>query len=366
MNDTNFHDESRRQGKTKSDKPKPGAHKTPTEDTRTKEALEDAEAAKKIAKKDAWRGSRYRGEMWMVSIAAFISIVLVILGNFLLNSLADNAVENATNPTADALQLDAQSYLATARRQLADLKGDEALDGSISRVRLETQIQVYESIVQSTTEDIINTAKNRKELKLVQDRWSTIQLSVGLASSIVILLALCILVYYQMSRRQKFRTWYAIDQVERLVPPDPMDLVQVATYNRDRLNSYHKLVVEYAAATRRVTTTTIVVGFLATAAIALWGLTRIDNWEDSATTAILTAVAGTLTAFITNATLVNSKESANELQRFFNNPVNIEKAVTAQRIAQSIPAGEHQNEALLKVVEFVASQDISTQTGGDR
>jgi len=123
-------------------------------------------------------------------------------------------------------------------------------------------------------------------------------------------------------------------------------------HNRDRLDTYHKLVTEYANDARRFTILALAVGFGAVVAIGLIGIFVSDTTGGAISASVITAAGAALTGFIGRAVIVNTDNSSKELATFAAHPIEVERALNAERIIQNMPE-DKRSEAQLLLVKYL-------------
>lgn len=115
----------------------------------------------------------------------------------------------------------------------------------------------------------------------------------------------------------------------------PTDFDNLWDRNRAYIEVYHALVQEYALMSRRSTHVSLWAGFAGITTIAAVGLTFASH--NVLTTTLVTAAGALLTGYVARAMLRNAEESAAEVRRFFTHPLEVERALTAERLIRDLP-----------------------------
>jgi hypothetical protein len=151
----------------------------------------------------------------------------------------------------------------------------------------------------------------------------------------------------------------AIEQEQEKEPSTEFENLWVS--NKQQLRHYHRLVLKYAESTRQLTRLTLV-----GAAVLMLGVGAFSLFANSTSAAIsssvLTAVSAAVTGYVARAVLRNSESSSEELGAFFAHPLEVERALAAERIVRTMPEGE-QGAAKLIIVKFLAAKRVAAQPG---
>lgn len=173
----------------------------------------------------------------------------------------------------------------------------------------------------------------------------------------MIVVGLLVAIYYQYGEQQRrYENSTILNQiVSDDVADSSMDLKTLWTGNRRHLKNYHQIVMNYAESTKKSTGLYIMIGFIfiiVTAAFALFAQTT----SAAISSAIVATAASVLTGFIAKAVLNNSATSSRELQTFFNHPIEVERALAAERLVGTFETPERRDEAKLLIIQSLTRQ----------
>jgi uncharacterized membrane protein (DUF485 family) len=168
--------------------------------------------------------------------------------------------------------------------------------------------------------------------------------------------------WFQDNRRFSFESRLALEAVrdadrEAARGTDPLALDTMWANNRQRLEAYHGLVTAYAASTRATTRVALAVGLVF---VILAGLAAAvaPTIASSVTTGAVGIIGAGLTAYIATAVLRNSESSSREVLAFFSHPLELERVLSAERIADQLAEAE-QATARLLIIKALVSQTKS-------
>ncbi|WP_130385963.1 hypothetical protein [Kribbella sp. VKM Ac-2569] len=164
--------------------------------------------------------------------------------------------------------------------------------------------------------------------------------------------------WFEDSRRLSFESRLALEAVrdadrEAARGTDPLALKTMWANNRQRLEAYHTLVTAYAASTRATTRIALAVGLIF---VILAGLAAAiaPTVASSVTTGAVGVIGAGLTAYIATAVLRNSESSSREVLAFFSHPLELERVLSAERIADQLGEAEQATARLLIIKALVA------------
>lgn len=121
--------------------------------------------------------------------------------------------------------------------------------------------------------------------------------------------------------------------------------------NRQQIETYHKIVLSYASSSRAYTLAALGIGFLV---ITIMGGIAIhaSGTATAVPASIVTAVSAALTGYVARATLRNSEASSQELRAFFEHPLDLERALAAERLVNAMGPTD-QAKARLIVINYL-------------
>ncbi|MFC9768231.1 hypothetical protein [Rhodococcus jostii] len=197
----------------------------------------------------------------------------------------------------------------------------------------------------------------------LKDRWSTTWAFAVVIAPIV--LAGWALVFWYLNEERRmastvevaFNDLVGVNSRDRENNGPDLRLATLWSENRGRLDIYHRLVTEYARSTRITTITTLAVGFILVIIIGLVGIFVSDTTGGAISSSVIAASGALLTGFIGKAVITNFANSSKELTAFFSHPIEVEKALNAERIIQEMPEDQRAPAQLL-LIEYL--------TGGPR
>ncbi|MDT7764499.1 MAG: hypothetical protein QOC63_3919 [Mycobacterium sp.] len=122
--------------------------------------------------------------------------------------------------------------------------------------------------------------------------------------------------------------------------------------NKSQIERYHRIVLNYATSARVYTLVSLGVGFVFILIISVVAITA--HGDSAIPASVVTAAAAALTGFVARAALRNSEASSQELRAFFAHPLDVERALAAERLVNEMPDVE-QGEARLIIIRYLAS-----------
>ncbi|MBA8965095.1 hypothetical protein JOJ86_007417 [Rhodococcus percolatus] len=129
-------------------------------------------------------------------------------------------------------------------------------------------------------------------------------------------------------------------------------------HNQTQIETYHRLVTNYAESTRQGTQVSLIVGFLFVLTVGIFAITR--SGTAAITGSVISLAAAAVTGYIANATLKNAENSAREVRSFFNHPQDVQRALAAERLSDSMPAKE-KSEGKLVIIRYLANGNKDAQ-----
>jgi hypothetical protein len=183
---------------------------------------------------------------------------------------------------------------------------------------------------------------------------------VGVAGAVVIGDALIILYVYN-DKRRNFENRVIVEnlaQSRSRLDTRSMNLADLWIANEEQLEGYHRLVLNYAASTRVTTQLSLLAGFLFLIVICAFALSSHSLVSAVASSVVATAGA-VVTGFIARAVLRNAETSSSEVNAFFTHPLETQRILTAQRIADTMSDEAKQEAKLLMVKALVKTERVN-------
>lgn len=134
---------------------------------------------------------------------------------------------------------------------------------------------------------------------------------------------------------------------------DQLSLQYLSEVNRSQIARYHAIVLQYATRTRKLTVRTLTAGFLAILVVASVA-TFTSNGAASISVGVIGAATAGLTGYVSRVLMRNAEHSASEMRAFFQHPLTMEKVLSAERITESMDAGDRLT-GQLKIIDFLTS-----------
>lgn len=164
-----------------------------------------------------------------------------------------------------------------------------------------------------------------------------------------IVLAGLIFIYVRSEKIRTYQSGQILDDLQKSGRSEnPLDFVVLWNNNRDQLASYHKLILNYASSTRQATIATLLVGFGFFIVIGIVAFFA-RNIPAAVAASVVAAVGATVTGFVSNGVLRNAETSSREVLSFFSHPLDIQRALAAERVINSMPESSQQEARLLLV-----------------
>lgn len=177
-----------------------------------------------------------------------------------------------------------------------------------------------------------------------------------LAAYVGLLITLLAATFQLTEKRRQFLTEYSLNQLaEENAEQDSVELAALWKANKNQLGHYHQIVMNYAESTKRSTAWYLLAGFLLVAAMGLMTIFATTAETAIASTVIAAAAAG-LTGFVAKAVLRNASTASSELQMFFNHPLEVERALAAERLVNAFEIEERRDEARLLIIQSLTRE----------
>jgi hypothetical protein len=190
-------------------------------------------------------------------------------------------------------------------------------------------------------------------IQVEQQRWHTIWVIFDILIVVLSLLVYVFCVTSITEKRRQFENNYLLSQAaaQDRSPSSEWDFETLWTNNRNQLQVYHQIVLNFAASSRQYTQISLLIGFVFIVIISIFAITA--NATANAISSSVVASAGAIvTGFIAQTTLKNSAASSRELIEFFSHPIEEQRVLAAERLIQTMPA-DRQADAKLLVVEHM-------------
>ncbi|WP_394615234.1 hypothetical protein JNUCC0626_36320 [Lentzea sp. JNUCC 0626] len=308
--------------------------------------------------------------MALVIIAIAGALAWVIMrfvisdGNISDAKTAKTTAEKA-NEAASRVFVSRGDDLRSARSSLNSATSSVVLLPSTSQVEsLKAAVKFAEDEYQSSKVKAEETAQVLKDANARFDaanayepRLMTI-LYVGLGAVFV----LCLLYvpsvrYLRLEAERRDEISQAIKSIEDEEIKEPSaEFESLWLSNKQQLRHYHRLVLGYAESTRQLTRFTLVGAALLMLALGVFSMFARDT-SSAIASSVLVAASAAVTGYLARAVLRNSEGSSKELGEFFAHPLEVEKALAAERLVLTMPENE-QSAAKLIIVKFLASKPV--------
>jgi hypothetical protein len=186
-----------------------------------------------------------------------------------------------------------------------------------------------------------------------------------------ILAATLLLMYFRGEKRREFENRRILKYLEEAKPSvieenpdDPMSLEMLWEANRDQLQHYHRLILNYATSTRQTTQVALLAGFSFLMVVGLFALIA-RSLASAVASSVVASAGAVVTGFIANAILRNADTSSREVLAFFSHPLEVERVLTAERVIRSMPQPA-QDAAKLRIVEGLTRTRLEDARSNDR
>ncbi|CAI3796798.1 hypothetical protein NKCBBBOE_01666 [Pseudarthrobacter sp. MM222] len=171
-----------------------------------------------------------------------------------------------------------------------------------------------------------------------------------------LLITLLAATFQLTEKRRQFLAEYSLNQLaEENAEQDSVELAALWKANKSQLGHYHQIVMNYAESTKRSTAWYLLGGFLLVAATGVITIFATSTETAIASTVIAAAAAG-LTGFVAKAVLRNASTASSELQMFFNHPLEVERALAAERLVGAFETKERRDEARLLIIQSLTRE----------
>lgn len=230
---------------------------------------------------------------------------------------------------------------------------DVMMDSLAQRLK---DAQAHVSDLRSQQDNLPPSARSSSEYSVenaVDARWTAIWLIYGAVLACATLAAGVYLRYFRLEKKRQFENKQLVQQIVEQETGDAFDLQNLWEANKTQLQLYHQIVVNYAQSSRQSTQVFLVCGFVFIVLVGLFALTR-STTAGAISSSVVSATGAIVTGFIAQTALKNQASSSRELVEFFAHPLDVQRALAAERLIISMPE-EEQAKAKLVVVEHLSA-----------
>jgi uncharacterized membrane-anchored protein YhcB (DUF1043 family)/uncharacterized membrane protein (DUF485 family) len=333
---------------------------SPTEKSDSKGADDDAKPGR--LKPSDWRASdeasSVRRARYVIGVALIVaSVVSFVVMWWIKGNQEQAAIDSYKSDSALSSQLSsAQNDLSNVQSQMSDRYSPPSapvMDSLAAQLK-DTQARIADLRTQQAS--LPPTARAPSEwaaTKIVDDRWTTIWAIYAVAIACLILVAGVYLRYLRLEKERQLENRQLVQQIVNEEATDEFDLQNLWEANKKQLQLYHQIVVNYAQSSRQSTQVFLVCGFFFIVLVGVFALTR-STTAGAISSSIVSATGAIVTGFIAQAALKNQDSSSRELVEFFSHPLDVQRALAAERLIMSMPEDD-QSKAKLIVVEHLAA-----------
>jgi hypothetical protein len=318
---------------------------------------------------ETWHRSPERTAAFRVTILCTIAVIVpsIVIGALLAKKQQDTgqAVE-----LADSVTDRAASDLSSASQAESTLLFDISTGATnLPAESSQQQLAAASARTQQAREDL--AAARQAEFVLEREKAGMLGTWLLYAGAVIaaIVSATLLLMYFRSEKRREYENRRILTQLEESSPEAGADIDDVMGFetlwqaNKDQLQHYHRLVLNYATSTRQTTQFALLAGFSFLILVGLFAL--VAHTVPSAVASSVVATAGAVvTGFIAHAVLKNADTSSREMLAFFSHPLEVERVLTAERVIRSMPAAA-QEVAKLRIVEGLTRTGTPSGAGGD-
>jgi hypothetical protein len=309
-----------------------------------------------------WKQSDQRRTVIRARFIVWVSLIvisIIVLVTLLL--VKNNQYQSASDAKAE--ETSTSSRLENANREMHDLQDQMTNSYSPPSSAAMGVMQERARNVQKNIDDLQRSHDSAHmratESWVLDDRWSYIWIAyVGIIAALIIASG-SYLSYFNLERNRDFQNSQLIKKIVDEAPVDEFDLKTLWSANKSQIAAYHQIVQNYAQSTRQRTQLTLTAGFIFIILISVLALTR-STTASAISSSVIASAGAIVTGYIARATLKNSDTSARELSAFFTHPIDVERALAAERLIDSMPEGDR-TAAKLIVVNYLAGGTISRQ-----
>lgn len=317
---------------------------------------------------DSWLESNERASFVRQSVVATAVALFLFLGGcaylvFRGISLGDtlNAAVTARGTGSPGVSVsvdvkEAEFQLDQAKREF--LSADGAIEQQVLGAEVQADIERLAAVrialsAAIAKDDALNAqiGATRAEIDKLPRDW----LIYG-SCSLIIGVALWLLLMYL--RAERMRTYRNRILVEGLSPPadadEAFEFGDMWRSNREQLKIYHELVLNYATSTRQGTLLTLFGGFVFLVVVIVVALFA-RSVPSAIVSSVVSASAAGVTAFVARAVLRNADTSSREVISLFSHPLELERALYAERLVLSLGA-DGQDAAKLLLIKGLTTQ----------
>lgn len=305
---------------------------------------------------DEWSSVRRAGYVVCVALIVFSVVVFAVMW-----WVKENQEQAAKESYKSYYVLTGQ--LDSAQRDLSDIQykmsdsysppSAPVMDSLAERLK-DTQTRIADLRNQQAALPPSSRAPSESAaVSIVDDGWTAIWSIYAAVIACSILVAGVYLRYLRLEKGRQFENRRLVQQIIEEEATDEFDLQNLWEANKKQLQLYHQIVVNYAQSSRQSTQVFLICGFFFIVLVGVFALTR-SSTAGAISSSIVSATGAIVTGFIVQAALKNQDSSSRELVEFFSHPLDVQRALAAERLIMSMPE-EDQSKAKLIVVEHLAA-----------
>ncbi len=205
-----------------------------------------------------------------------------------------------------------------------------------------------------TTQFVLSHPLDQFGLRFEEIRWENIRL---ILISIFLVVATLLYAYGTVSfseKRREFENRFLLDSTRGNdhSPSSEFDFQTLWRNNREQLEIYHRIVLNFAASPRQYTQISLLIGFAFIVVISLIAMITATATAAAISSSVVASAGAIVTGFIAQTTLKNSAASSRELVEFFSHPIEEQRALAAERIIETMPT-DKQVDAKMLVLEYM-------------
>ncbi|MFG1944310.1 hypothetical protein [Nonomuraea sp. NPDC048826] len=316
----------------------------------------------------------------LLGVCVIALVALIVWPAFNQRYAALQAYDHARGIAADAFakfaesrasEEEARAEVQVAQATLAnEARGSKGTTDLIERLTVQldrARAEAQNAAEQMRTRDTRREATWQQEVaagRAVDEATNDLLLRSGFAVALIFAAAL-LFWYVRNEKRRTFENQQVLKDIrERDLPvDDSLTLRALWRDNRDQLQLYHKLVLNYASSTRQTTLATLLVGFSFLVAAGAFSLFA-DNVASAVAVSVVSAAGAAVAGFIAQAVLKNSETSSREVLAFFSHPLEVERILAAERVIESMPESARDAARLLIVQALTRTSETALEAPG--
>ena len=317
----------------------------------------------KVPVEGGWLSSPQRQSLIRLSlgISLLITVVIAIWAGLLFTQgrAYDRAREDADARRQAATQaLSNADADASAARATVSSSYETAASVSAAQEELRAANARIDSARSDRDEAEADYRQAQDQVTSMSTRWLIFE---GAAIAALLLLPITIAYLRSEKRREHENRQILADLEVRAESRDnPFDLGARWLDNQEQLQNYHQLVLNYASSTRQTTLATLVAGFAFLAILGIFAVSAKDA-PSAIASSVVTAAAAAVTGYIARAVLRNADTSSREMLSFFSHPLEVQRLLAAEKVAQAMPEPS-KNQANLLIIGALTGQSSELAT----